>query len=73
LLLLRRYKKFDGQLFWECVLLYGITGLLIGIFHYDYQGYYVYGIVPVSQILAGLMAATAVFVLVYRGRKTPAD
>jgi phosphatidylglycerol:prolipoprotein diacylglycerol transferase len=73
LLLLRRYKKFDGQLLWVCVLLYGIAGLLIGIFHNDYQGYYVYGVVPVSQILAGLMAATAVFVLVCHGRKTPSD
>jgi len=73
LLLLRRYKKFDGQQFWVCVFLYGIAGLLIGIFHNDYQGYYVYGVVPVSQILAGLMAATAVFVLVCHGRKTPSD
>ena len=70
LLLLRRYKKFDGQLLWVCVLLYGIAGFLIGIFHSDYQGHYVYGVVPVSQILAGLMVATAVFMLIYRGRKT---
>jgi phosphatidylglycerol:prolipoprotein diacylglycerol transferase len=73
LLLFGRYKKFDGQLFWGCVLLYGIAGLLIGIFHSDYQGHYVYGVVPVSQLLDGLMAATAVFVLIYRGRKTPTD
>jgi phosphatidylglycerol:prolipoprotein diacylglycerol transferase len=70
LLLLRRYKKFDGQLLWVCVLLYGIAGLLIGIFHSDYQGTYAYGIVSVSQILAGLMVVTAVFMLIYRGRKT---
>jgi phosphatidylglycerol:prolipoprotein diacylglycerol transferase len=43
---------------------------LMGIFHSDYQGHYVYGVVPVSRLLAGLMAATAVFVLIYRGRKS---
>ncbi len=73
LLLLRRYKKFDGQLLWVCVLLYGIAGLLAGIFHSDYQGHLVYGVIPVSQILAGLMAASAVFVLIYLGRKTPSN
>ena len=70
LLLFNRYKKFDGQMIWVCMLLFGIAGILTGIFHSDYRGYYVYGIIPVSQLWFGLMIATAVFVITYRWRKT---
>ena len=70
LLLSRRYKKFDGQMPWVCILLFGIAGILTGIFHIGYRGYDVYGLIPVSQLWSGLMIVTAVFVLIYRGRKT---
>ena len=73
LLLFRRYKKFDGQLFWLCILLFGIAGLLTAIFHGEYRGFYVYGIIPASYLWYGLMAATAVLVMIYRGKKKVKD
>jgi len=38
LLKLKRYKKFDGQLFWVYVLLYGVTRSIIEIFRGDPRG-----------------------------------
>jgi len=39
LLILRRYKKFDGQLFWLYVLLYGLSRSIIEIFRGDPRGH----------------------------------
>ncbi len=70
LLSVRKYKKFDGQVFWVCVLLYGIARLLLGIFYADIREHSFYGILSLSQLFSGFMAVSAGVMLVYLGRKT---
>ena len=45
----RRHKKYDGQLFWLYVLLYGVTRSFIEVFRGDFRGSAVFGILSVSQ------------------------
>jgi phosphatidylglycerol:prolipoprotein diacylglycerol transferase len=70
LMILRRRKKFDGQMLWFCVLLYGIAQSLAAIFYAGTRGHFFYGIVSQSQLMGGLMATIAIVMLVYLGRKT---
>jgi phosphatidylglycerol:prolipoprotein diacylglycerol transferase len=69
LMVLRRRKKFDGQLLWSCVLLYGIAQSLTGIFHTGIRDPLAYGIISQSQLAGGLMASIAIVMLIYLGRK----
>jgi phosphatidylglycerol:prolipoprotein diacylglycerol transferase len=69
LMVLRRRKKFDGQIFWFCVLLYGIAQSLTEIFYIGTRGHFVYGIVSQSQLMGGLMATIAIVMLIYLGKK----
>jgi phosphatidylglycerol:prolipoprotein diacylglycerol transferase len=53
LLLLRRTKKFDGQLFWLYVLLYAVMRFTIEFFRGDAErGLYFGDIISTSQIIA---------------------
>ena len=62
----RHYKKFDGQLFWIYVLLYGITRSFLEIF----RGDSFFGILSVSQTVGASMAVLAVFMLVFLWKRT---
>ncbi|MBW2011005.1 MAG: prolipoprotein diacylglyceryl transferase, partial [Deltaproteobacteria bacterium] len=69
LLLFKRIKKFEGQLFWIYVLLYGITRSIIEIFRGDPRGGVLFGILSVSQTIGAAMSIIAVFMLVVLGRR----
>lgn len=65
----RGRKKFDGQLFWIYVLLYGVARSILEIFRGDFRGEPVFGILSVSQTIGCIMAVFAVVMLIYlRGR-----
>ncbi|MDY6793553.1 MAG: prolipoprotein diacylglyceryl transferase [Thermodesulfobacteriota bacterium] len=70
LLVFRKYKKFDGQLFWIYVLLFGVTFATLETFRGDIQSYSVSGALSVSQTVgAGLAMIAAVMIMLLR--KTP--
>lgn len=65
----RKKKKFDGQLFWTYVFLYGITRSIIEIFRGDFRGELVFGVLSISQATGCLMAILAVTMIVILRRK----
>jgi len=61
LVYLRRYKKFDGQIFWFYVLLYGLTRSIIEIFRGDPRGQI--WVFSTSQFLGIIFAILALVML----------
>ena len=71
LLILRRYKKFDGQLFWLYLIFYAIMRFSLEFFRGDVvRGLYFGGLVSTSQIVAMFVLAFSLFML-WTLRKTP--
>jgi len=66
LLYLRPHKKFDGQLFWLYVLLYGVSRFLIEIFRGDPRGNI--WVFSTSQFIAIVFAILALVMLAKLGR-----
>ena len=60
----RRGKRFDGQVFWLYVLLYGVSRSILEIFRDDFRGYPVLGILSISQLLGGAMAIIAIVMII---------
>lgn len=60
----RRKKKFDGQIFWLYVLLYGIVRSFVEIFRGDFRGHFFFGIFSVSQVIGATMATIAIVMLI---------
>jgi phosphatidylglycerol:prolipoprotein diacylglycerol transferase len=70
LMLLFRYKRFDGQIFGLYLVLYSILRFIIEFFRGDaVRGLYFGGIISTSQIIAILIAAVAVAGLAIGWRK----
>lgn len=65
----RSRKKFDGQLFWIYVLLYGITRSFIEILRGDFRGPPVFGMLSISQTIGGAMTVIAIAMLIFLGRR----
>lgn len=65
----RRRKKFDGQIFWLYVLIYGITRSVIEIFRGDFRGEFILGVISVSQAIGITFALTAAVMLVIFNKK----
>lgn len=65
----RMRKKFEGQLFWTYVLLYGIFRAFLEIFRGDFRGAPVFGLFSISQVLGAIMAVTAIIMLALLGRR----
>ncbi len=65
LIMLRRYKKFDGQLFWFYPLFYSVLRFIIEFFRGDaVRGVYFGGLISTSQIIAiGMFALSGVMLL----------
>ena len=59
----RKHKKYDGQLFWLYVLIYGITRSFIETFRADFRGEFLYGVLSISQVVGGLMAVVSLIML----------
>ncbi len=74
LLLLRRYKKFDGQLFWLYILFYAVLRFILEFYRGDdIRGVYFGGIVSTSQIIAICLFGCAAFLLWRLSRKKAAS
>ena len=67
--MLRSRKKFDGQIFWVYVLLYGIARSVLESFRGDFRGDLVFGILSISQTIGGSMAFVSVVMLILLGKK----
>lgn len=62
-------KKYDGQIFWMYVLLYGITRSVIETFRGDFRGDYIFENLSVSQVIGGAMAVFSVVMLLIQSRR----
>jgi phosphatidylglycerol:prolipoprotein diacylglycerol transferase len=70
LMVLWRYRKFDGQLFWLYPLFYSVLRFIIEFFRGDVdRGLYFSGLVSTSQIIAVFVFGFSIFVLWKLGKK----
>ncbi|OQY04011.1 MAG: prolipoprotein diacylglyceryl transferase [Desulfobacteraceae bacterium 4572_123] len=70
LLTFRRYRKFEGQIFWLYVLLYGIARSVIEMFRGDYRGGEIMGVLSVSQTVGcSLALVAAVMLMILAGKR----
>lgn len=65
LILLKRYLKTDGQLFWAYIFLYGGARIVIELFRGDPRGIFIFGLFSLSQTIGAGMAVLALFMLIY--------
>ena len=65
----RGRKRFDGQIFWIYVLLYGISRSFIEIFRGDFRGDFVFGILSISQAIGAGMVLISVVMLILLGKR----
>lgn len=63
LFLMRKHKRFNGQIFWLYVLMYGVTRSIIEIFRGDFRGAYIFGVLSISQAIGISMAVLALVML----------
>jgi len=70
LVVLRRIKTFEGQIFWTYVLLYGVSRFILEWFRGDERGMFLQGMFSTSQLLGLIMAviATAMIIVLRRRR-----
>ena len=60
LMALGRFKRFEGQIFWAYVLLYGVSRSIIEFFRGDDRGMLVGNVISMSQLIGVTMAAIAI-------------
>ncbi len=65
----RLRKKFDGQIFWIYVLLYGTARSFIEMLRGDFRGQPIFGIVSISQAIGGILIVVAIVMLILLGRR----
>lgn len=71
LLILRKHKKFDGQIFWTYMLLYSIVRFIIEFFRGDRIRGFIYNGFSIAQgISVGLFLVAIIFILLHRRRKS---
>lgn len=69
-----RRKTFDGEVFWLYVLLYAITRGIVEVWRGDLvRGFVIPGVLSTSQFIGILLAALALGMLVYLGRRSRAE
>jgi phosphatidylglycerol---prolipoprotein diacylglyceryl transferase len=60
LLLLRKYKKFDGQIFLNYLILYSVGRIIVEMFRGDsIRGFVVHNLISTSQLVAALIIAAS--------------
>jgi len=69
LMLFRKKRQMDGQVFWVYVFLYGAMRFIIEIFRGDDRGAFIFGVVSVSQTIGILMICSSIFMNFYLRRK----
>ncbi|QTA80371.1 Phosphatidylglycerol--prolipoprotein diacylglyceryl transferase [Desulfonema limicola] len=65
----RKYKRFEGQLFWVYVLIYAVVRSIIEIFRGDFRGSFFMETMSTSQVIAGILCIIAVFMLFILGKQ----
>jgi phosphatidylglycerol:prolipoprotein diacylglycerol transferase len=65
----KRYKKFDGQVFFTYVIIYAIARAILEMFRGDFRGAEVFGILSVSQAVALVLGIFAVGMLGFLWKK----
>ncbi len=68
-MVISRYKKFDGQLFWIYILLYGLTRSIVEILRGDPRGNFVFDIFSIAQTIGLVMSFSAIFMLVFLSKR----
>lgn len=63
LIILRRFKKFDGQLFWTYTLLYALGRFSVEIFRGDDRGFVIEQVLSTSQFIAILLLMASIIML----------
>jgi phosphatidylglycerol---prolipoprotein diacylglyceryl transferase len=69
LLLIRRRMKFDGQLFWIYVMLYGIVRSINEMLRADFRGEVLFQTFSISQVIGWSMASLALVMLIIFSRR----
>lgn len=70
LVFIRPKMKFEGQLFWIYILLYGVTRSVIEFFRGDFRGEVLMGMFSISQVIGWSMALLAVGMLFILKKKS---
>ncbi|MBW1649496.1 MAG: prolipoprotein diacylglyceryl transferase [Deltaproteobacteria bacterium] len=70
LLLIRKYKKFNGEILLIYIFLYGITRSIIEIFRGDYRGHVFWEYISISQIIGISASLTALAAFIYIKRQS---
>jgi phosphatidylglycerol:prolipoprotein diacylglycerol transferase len=65
----KRIKRFEGELFWIYVLLYGVARFIIEHFRGDERGMFIEDLLSTSQLIGLIMAAIAVVMLLILRRR----
>jgi len=60
----RRFKKFDGQLFWLYVFIYGLMRSFIEVFRGDFRGVLLLNTFSISQTIGLVMSIVAIIMLI---------
>jgi phosphatidylglycerol:prolipoprotein diacylglycerol transferase len=66
---LRRIKRFEGQIFWTYVLLYGVTRSILEHFRGDDRGTFLEGMLSTSQLIGLSMAVVAIVMIIILRRR----
>lgn len=65
----RNHKRYQGQLFWTYVVLYGAVRSILEMFRGDFRGSIFFNLFSVSQMIGGTMVITGLAMLIILGRK----
>ncbi|MFO7964489.1 MAG: prolipoprotein diacylglyceryl transferase [Desulfobacterales bacterium] len=65
----RKRTRFNGQLFWMYVMIYGGVRAALEIFRNDFRGHFFFQMISISQVIGIAMAASGTAMLVILNRK----
>lgn len=69
LIILRKYKKFDGELFWTYTLLYSVGRFIVEIFRGDERGFVIESFLSTSQFIAIPLFVISIVMLIRLNQK----
>jgi phosphatidylglycerol:prolipoprotein diacylglycerol transferase len=67
---LKRIKRFEGQIFWTYVLLYGVTRFALEYFREDERGMFMQGMFSTSQLFGLIMVVIAIAIIIILRRRS---
>jgi phosphatidylglycerol:prolipoprotein diacylglycerol transferase len=67
---LKRIKRFEGQIFWTYVLLYGVTRFALEYFREDERGMFIQGMFSTSQLFGLIMVVIAIAIMIILRRRS---